>query len=178
MPRKLIERVPRYYQNSRVMAHLFASDEGALARAEELIESIDRQCLISTADTSLFRWEHIYGVPTIQESNERRRERVLARKRGYGTVTPGLLKDVISSFSNGAVEVVEHYSDYLITITFTDQYGVPPFIEDVKNAVEDIIPAHLNYAIIILYHTWSDIGGYRWEEMAGKTWKQIAEEDI
>ena len=178
MARKLIERLPKYYRGSSVMRLLMGTDEAALDAVEEVLDSTADQCLIATADDSLSRWEQAFGIPASQEPNERRRERILARKRGGGTGTVAHLKSVISSFTNGIVEVTELYSQYMITIKFVGIFGAPPYIEDVKAAIEDIIPAHIGYSILIIYHTWGEISGKRWSDIANKTWKEISEGDL
>lgn len=178
MSRKLIERVPKYYRNSKVMAHIFSTDEVALDEAEAMLEVVDAQCAISTADVSLGRWERIYGIPASHESDERRRERLLARKRGYGTITVEKLKNVISSFSNGEVDITEYYDQYLIAITFLGEYGLPPYLDDVVAAIEEIIPAHLAYTFVFIYHVWSEVSAKLWSDIAEKTWKEISEGEL
>ena len=80
----LIKKLPKYYRNSRIMLLLLSAGETALDEVEQKIKSIDAQCLVATADTSLSRWEQIFGLPNSQDGVERRRERLLARKRGSG----------------------------------------------------------------------------------------------
>ena len=178
MYRNLIEKVPKYYRNSKVMACLLGTSETALNAAEEMLVSVDKQCLIGTADIMLSRWEQIFGIAVSQESYERRRERLLARKRGGGTGTIEHLKNVILSFSNGEIDIAEHYDEYMIVITFSGRYGIPPYIDDVKAAIEEIIPAHIGYTIAILYRIWSDFKDKTWAELSGYTWDEIREGDI
>lgn len=178
MARDLIKRLPKYYAKSKVMTMILASDEAALDAAEAVIEDADDQCLISTATGSLSRWERIYGIPESEDSDERRRERLLARKIGGGTGTIAHLKKVISSFSNGEVEITEVYGSYMIKIGFVGTLGVPPYLDDVKAAIDEIIPAHIAYSIVIAYRTWNDIAAKTWGEIADKSWADISEGEI
>lgn len=170
-------KLPKYYQNSAVMLQLMGTNAAILDAAEATINAADAQCLISTADTSLSRWEQIFGLPNSEESNERRRERLLARKRGSGTGTIAHLKNVIAAFANGKVEIVELYGQYAITIEFVGTLGVPPYLDDVIAAINEIIPAHIGYTILIAYRTWAEVAGKTWAEIADKTWQEIAEGD-
>lgn len=175
MAREFIKRLPKYYRSSRVMNLLMGTDEAALEAVEGILESSAGECLISTADECLSRWEQAFGLSASQESNERRRERLLARKRGGGTGTVAHLKSVISSFSNGEVEVTELYGQYMITIKFVGVLGAPPYLDDVKAAIDEIIPAHIGYTVALIYRTWSDIASITWADIARSTWKEVAE---
>ena len=175
MARDLIKQLPKYYRGSAVMALILATDEAALDAAEAAVNDTDNQCLVGTASSALARWENIFGIPNSEDQDERRRERILAKKRGGGTGTISHLKKVISSFSNGEVEITELYDSYMIRITFV---GVPPYLDDVKAAIDEIIPAHIGYSIVIAYRTWSDIAAKTWSDIAGKSWNDIAEGEL
>lgn len=176
MPRDLIKKLPKYYANSAIMMQLMGTDAAVLDAAESAINAADAQCLISTADTSLPRWEHEYGIPNSEDSNERRRERLLARKRGGGTGTIAHLKSVISSFSNGEVEITELYGQYMITIKFVGVVGAPPYLDDVIAAIKEIIPAHIGYTIALKYNRHSDLSAYTHAQLAAYTHYQLRNE--
>lgn len=178
MPRDLIKKVPKYYRNSKVMMLLLGTDADILDEVEKKINSTDAQCLISTADTSLSRWEQIFGIQNTQDDVQRRRERLIARKRGGGGGTIAHLKSVISSFSNGEVDIVEHYDQYMITITFVGEFGAPPYLDDVIAAINEIIPAHIGFTIALVYRLWEDYADRIWSVVADKTWNELAEGEM
>ena len=176
---KLLNKLPKYYRTSTVMQIILNADEAALGAAEDAVDAVDAQCLIATAtEDSISRWEAIFGIPGSEDSLERRRERVLAKKRGGGSGTIAHLKNVISSFSNGEVEIRENYAKYTIEIEFVGVKGIPPYMDDVKSAIDEIIPAHIAYTIKITYRTWAEVAEKTWAELAGKTWTEIAEGEI
>lgn len=176
---KLLNKVPKYYRTSTVMQIILSADEAALGAAEDAVDAVDAQCLIATAtEDSISRWEAIFGIPGSEDSLERRRERILAKKRGGGSGTIAHLKNVISSFSNGEVEIRENYAKYTIEIEFVGVKGIPPYMDDVKSAIDEIIPAHIAYTIKITYRTWAELAGKTWAELAEKTWAEIAEGEI
>lgn len=176
---KLLDKLPKYYRASTVMQIILSADEVALGAAEDTVDAVDAQCLIATAtEDSISRWEAIFGIPGSEDSLERRRERVLAKKRGGGSGTIAHLKNVISSFSNGEVEIRENYAKYTIEIEFVGVKGIPPYMDDVKNAIDEIIPAHIAYSVKITYRTWAEVANKTWAEVAGKTWAEIAEGEM
>ena len=166
---KLLNKLPKYYRTSTMMQIILNADEAALGAAKDAVDAVDAQCLIATAT---------FGVPGSEDSLDRRRERVLAKKRGGGSGTIAHLKNVISSFSNGEVEIRENYAKYTIEIEFVGVKGIPPYMDDVKNAIDEIIPAHIAYTIKITYRTWAEVAEKTWAEVAEKTWAEIAEGEI
>jgi len=177
MARDLIKSLPKYYQNSGVMQQIMSTDGKMLDAVEAAINAADNQMLVATADEDLARWEKIFGLISA-DNLTRRRERVLARKRGSGTGTIAQIKNVISSFSNGEVEIIELYDQYMITIKFVGTLGVPPYIGDIITAIDNIIPAHIGYTILYQYNLWSEYSGNTWSELSEKTWQEIAEDQL
>ena len=178
MARNLIEKLPKYYQNSTVMMQLMGTNAAILDAVEAEIDATDAQCLISAADVSLPRWERIFGLPSSEEPGERRRERLLARKRGSGTGTIQHLKNVIASFANGEVEITELHGQYMITINFVGTLGAPPYLDDVKAAIDEIIPAHIGYTIALKYNRHIDLSRYTHAQLAAKTHNQLRNEEL
>ena len=75
--------------------------------ANDLNETID-ECFVNTASALLSRYEEIYGLQVdVTKSDEFRRERIMAKIRGIGTVTKQMIIDTAASYSNGEVEVIE-----------------------------------------------------------------------
>ena len=176
---KLLNKVPKYYRTSTVMQVILNADEAALGAAEDTVDAVDAQCLIATAtEDSISRWEAIFGIPGSEDSLERRRERVLAKKRGGGSGTIAHLKNVISSFSNGEVEIRENYAKYTIEIEFVGVKGIPPYMDDVKSAIDEIIPAHIAYTIKITYNTYGMLSAYTHEQLHAYTHEGLRTEEI
>jgi len=175
MARDLIKSLPKYYQNSGVMQQIMSTDGKILDAVEAMLNVADNQMLVATSDEDLARWEKIFGLPSAGNIS-RRRERALARKRGGGTGTIAQLKNVISSFSQGDVEITELYNQYMITIKFVGTLGAPPYLDDVIAAINEIIPAHIGYTIVLQYNIWSSYSGDTWASKSTKTWAEMAED--
>lgn len=124
-------------------------------------------------------WETAYGIPIdLSKDEEFRRTRVISKLRGQGTPTVSLIQAVAASFANGQVEVVEHSDEYYFVIKFVSVMGVPPNIEDLAAAVNEIKPAHLSFMFEYLYRLWRDLKSYTWRELSRKTWQDVREASL
>ena len=86
-----------------------------------------------------------------------------------------MLQNVAESFSNGAVEIIEYPAESRFEVKFVGTIGVPPNMDDLTAAIEDIKPAHLAYKYIIRYRTWDMVGKMTWDEAGAYTWDQLKE---
>lgn len=163
----LIESLPDYYTGNETMGELQAIlSEKINALAGSFDKTID-QCFVNTATTLLSRYEKIYGLQVdVSRSNEFRRERIRAKIRGVGTTTKAMIKNVSESFSNGQVEVLEHSGEYQFEIKFVGALGIPPNLNDLKDAVEEIKPAHLRVVYSFRYLTIGQAQGMTLNEIS------------
>ena len=146
-------------------------------RAGEDLETVLDQLWPQTAGGwGLELWETAYGIPVDPSKDlEFRRTRVISKLRGQGTPTAALIQAVAASFANGQVEVVEHNDQYYFVIKFVSVLGVPPNIDDLTAAINDIKPAHLAFAYEYVFRQWGRLKPYTWGQLAGKTWKDLRE---
>lgn len=89
-----------------------------------------------------------------------------------------LIQAVAAAFVNGQVEVVEHSDEYYFVIKFVSVMGIPPNIDDLTAAINEIKPAHLSFVFEYLYRLWRDLKSYTWRELSGKTWKDAREASL
>ncbi len=131
-----------------------------------------------TATWGLTQWEKAAGLETPNASTEVRKSRILAKLRGYGSVTKDMLQNVALSYYQGDIDVTEVPRESKVIITFVNQIGQPPGVETLKAALAEIIPAHLLLEYIWQYRTWNELTGMTWSYLATKTWNEIKEGDI
>jgi hypothetical protein len=93
--------------------------------------------------------------------------------RGIGTTTEELIKDIVKAYTNGTVDVIEDNATYTITVKFTDVVGVPPNLDDAKEAVQEVIPAHLNVIFTNEYSLWNDVKVSTWDHMHTYAWDDV-----
>ena len=134
------------------------------------------QLALDTAPWGLALWEKALGLSTeAGKDPEYRRSRCRSKLRGQGTTTIAMLQNVAESFSNGAVEIIEYPAESRFEVKFVGTIGVPPNMDDLTAAIEDIKPAHLAYKYIIRYRTWDMVGKMTWDEAGAYTWDQLKE---
>ncbi len=106
-----------------------------------------------------------------------RRAVIKSKQRGYGTVTVSLIKNVAESYANGTVEVTEQFELYQFTISFIDTRGIPPNLDDLKEVIEKIKPAHLAVIYTFTYLNWDELDAKNltWDELDAKnlTWDEF-----
>lgn len=154
----LMTLLPSYYQGNVTMEELQAILSTKInTLADNLNEMID-QSFVSTATELLSRYEQIYGLEVdVSKSNEFRRERIIAKIKGVGTVTKQMLVEVARSYSNGEVEVVEDNANYSFTIRFVGSRGIPANMTDLTMTIQEIKPAHLSFTFEYIYNTHAEL---------------------
>ncbi|HJB99149.1 MAG TPA: YmfQ family protein [Candidatus Flavonifractor merdavium] len=121
-------------------------------------------------------WETAYGIPIdVTKDVQFRRTRVISKLRGQGTPTVELIQAVAASFANGTVEVIEHNDEFYFVIKFVSILGVPPNINDLTAAINEIKPAHLKFIYEYTYRQWAGLKPYTWGQLINKTWKDLRE---
>lgn len=153
---QLEEMLPRFYQSIKEFEVLLAADASKLAEIDDLLESTVDQPFINTATWGLERWEIIFGIPVDKTKPlEQRRSVIKSKVRGAGVTTVDLIKTVAESWYNGEIDVTEQ--DLEVIIKFNSNFGVPSNLNDVENALREIIPAHLLIEYLFSYLLIKDI---------------------
>ncbi|AWB45315.1 phage portal protein [Paenibacillus sp. CAA11] len=142
--KELMSYLPAYYETSRVIKADMQSkgmemDLFYLALSETL-----QQFFVRTATWGLERWERELGIVTEPlKPLEQRRSVVESKLRGAGRFTGRLVKNVAEAYDGGAVDVSFRPEAWSFTVKFVDTLGLPPNIDDLKAAIEEIKPAHM-----------------------------------
>jgi len=134
------------------------------------------QFFIDTATWGLIYWEEEYGIETnLDMSYEDRRTVLKAKKRGQGTTTKEMIKNVAESFSGGEVNIIEDNVYYSFIVKFIGIKGIPKNMEAFKNMLENIKPAHLGYVFEYTYTVWNVIKekNLTWTNSTVKTWDEL-----
>ncbi len=151
----LINLLPELYAASPETADLQKAFGQEIAVAQAARDDFMLQLNMDTATWGLSLWEALYGIKSdISKSYEYRRTRIISKMRGAGTTTAALIKNVAESFSNGDVEIIEVAAQHRFDVKFVGTLGIPPNMDDLTAAIEQIKPAHLAYAYIFIYMIW------------------------
>lgn len=174
--------MPKYYMTSKVIDNINNANAIELTTFEEKLDGVLNQFFVNTADYSLERWEKEFGIEVNNAYDTAlRRTRIISKLRGQGTVTVALLKNVSESFSNGQVDIIEDNTNYKFTVKFVGTLGIPPNLDDLQKAIDDIKPAHLavNYEFTYLIYSELAASGLTYDQVKAlaltyeqlKTWK-------
>ena len=126
----------------------------------------------------LMMWEKALGLETdVTKSFEFRRTRIMSKLRGAGTTTKQMIKNVAESFSNGVVTIFEYNSESRFLVKFVGTLGIPPNMNDLVSAIQEIKPAHLSFTFEYSYMTWNEFESYNhsWDGWDGLnlTWDEF-----
>jgi uncharacterized protein YmfQ (DUF2313 family) len=139
-----------------------------------------RSCLkqryVNDSTWGLEFWEKELGIKTdISKSYEFRRENIIAKLRGAGTVTKGMIKNVVRTFTNSEAEIIEYPNEYRFVIKFIGVFGIPNNMAGLIEAIELLKPAHLIYSFEYKYTVWSFLkdASLNWSTSKLKTWNEL-----
>lgn len=166
----LFDYLPHYYRESQTVDNIVGREAEEFTRLNADVQDVLDQYFIDSATWGLAIWERICGIPTdVAKPLEQRRSVIKSKLRGVGTVTVALVKSVAEAYHNGEVEVTEDFADLTIVVTFVSKLGN---LEDIENALREIIPAHLAIRFEFTYMIWAALDSY------GLTWADVDALDV
>lgn len=172
----LMPYLPKYWHSIKemiVIQHTLGKEVGILNCH---LKDLFKQCFIETATWGLDLWEEELGLQTnLKRSYEHRREIIKAKLRGTATSTKQMIQNVAFAFSNGEVQVIEHNDRYYFEIKFIGKKGIPSNMQGLKNAIEQIKPAHLGVEYSYTFTVWKDVQKYTWGAFFNnnKSWNDV-----
>lgn len=170
----LREMLPDFYANSPEMMVLQNAFAMEITAAQAARDDCFLQLDVNTATWGLDLWEEAYGIEKdASKSDEYRRTAILAKMRGAGVTTAAMIKNVAASFSGGEVEIIEKPGEYKFEVKFVGTMGIPPNMNDLTAAIEQIKPAHLAYGYIFFFRTNAQVAQYTHEQLAAYTHETI-----
>ncbi|MCM3494569.1 YmfQ family protein [Paenibacillus lactis] len=136
--------LPSYYDGVLEIEQLTSTEGPEVDLLATRIEELLDQSYPESATWAISRYEKDLQITAeAGKPIEQRRSVVISKMRGHGNVSGSLIKNVAQAYDGGEVDVSVTPADYKITITFIDTLGIPPNLDDLKNALNDIKPAHL-----------------------------------
>ena len=155
----MLAYVPKFIQQARSYKAIIDAQGPEFDQLRTNIDDILKQFYVETAtEWGLDLWEQMLGLKSYAgKPLDQRRSRIISKLRGMGTVTVSLIKNVAESYVYGTVEVTEQPSQYSFTVKFVDTRGIPPNLDDLKAAIENIKPAHLAVAYEFTYTTYGEL---------------------
>lgn len=148
---------------------------GAADRFDGRMDDYRDQIDVDKATWALSIYEKDLGLPIdVKKPLDERRSIIKGRWRSTGKVGAAEIKLVAESWANGEVDV---QFDGEIHITFISTRGVPANIDDIKDAINEIVPAHLAITYKFTYLQWSELDAENWTwdafDAMGFTWDTL-----
>ncbi|MDK0695868.1 YmfQ family protein [Clostridium perfringens] len=171
----LSKYVPKIISDISEFKNIYISQGLELSILNKHIKDLQNQLFVNKATWGLDFFERDYGIKTdISKTYEERREVILAKKRGTGTVTKEMIKNTAKAFTNVDVDVIEN-KDYSFTVKFIGEKGIPRNLQDFKDMLEEIKPAHLAYNLEFTYTVWDFLKekNLTWASASNKTWDEL-----
>ena len=172
----LIDLLPECYKNSVEVVELQGAFQHWSDALQTARDDLMAQMNVETATWGLVTWEKALGLVTdASKPNEYRRTRIMSKLRGQGTSTKAMIENVAESFSNGDVAIIEYNIESRFEVKFVGTLGIPPNMDDLTAALEEIKPAHLAYSYIYVYRTHAMLSGYTHAQLAAYTHATLRE---
>jgi len=175
----LLDLLPEYYRNSPQVKELQGAFEYWAEKIKAARDDFLRQLNVQTATWGLELWEKALGLETdVSKPYEYRRTRIMSKLRSAGTTTVEMIKNVAQSFSNGEVEIIEKNDESKFIVKFVGTLGIPPNLDDLSAAIEEIKPAHLAYTFEYTYRTYGELAAYTHEQLSAYTHQALREGEM
>ena len=168
---ELTQYVPkRHWENDAVQKLIYEKLTNRLNWLEGIFEEIVNNAYIKDMnEESLSKLEKEFKIKSTNDMTlEDRKTFLLSILRGVGVTNVEKLKNIAQSYECGDIEVIQNYSSYSIIIQFVSILGVPKRLNDLKKAIEKVIPCHLGVSYEFKYNTLNDLTPYTLQEFVSK----------
>jgi hypothetical protein len=149
----LKEYLPEYLGKDPQFKTTLAAESDEHEKIRLLLKDILKQFCVNTATWGLDHWESVYGIQSNEnESIAFRRERLIQKIRGLGTITLDVMNQLVNSVVPGKdAVVIENVAPNAFRIDMNTVVALP----QIREIVETYKPAHLTY---IITHSISSTG--------------------
>ncbi|AJK90163.1 hypothetical protein PI85_05655 [Lysinibacillus sp. A1] len=171
----MIKHLPLYERKSTIFRAVLTSDDKEFRNTEQQLEIAERNLFVDTAIEALPIYERDLGIkPNSSLRYDQRREQIISRNRAsFDQTTKATIKAVAAAYSNGEVEVNATDTPGVYEIRFVGTRGIPDNIEGLMQAIDIIVPAHLQFNYVYSFNTWGFVSDRTWEDVSKITWENI-----
>ena len=178
---ELTQYVPkRYWGNDEVQKLIYEKLTNRLNWLEEIFEEIVNNAYIEDMnEEALSKLEKEFKIkPSNGMTLEDRKAFLLSILRGIGVTNVEKLKNIAKTYECGDIEVIQNYSSYSIIIKFVSVKGIPKRLNDLKKAIEKVIPCHLGVSYEFKYNTVHYLRQYTVEELRQYTVEELRTKEL
>lgn len=172
---EMLKYLPLYERKSAVFFEILRVYDREFRNIEQQLEVSERNIFLDTAIESLPIYERDLGIESVNSLRyDQRREQIASRFRtAFDQTTEEAIKSVASAYSNGEVEVNKTNTPGVYEIKFVGTLGIPNNMEGLKQALDIIVPAHLELAYTFTFNTWGMINDKKWIDASTMTWDEL-----
>lgn len=171
---ELIKLLPDYYAENGTMNTLQAILSEQVDGLDVGMYKMIDNCFVESASDTLSRYERLLGLfPDAAKSDRYRRERIRAKMSGTGTTTASLIRSIAESYTNAEVDLTEVFEDYKIIVRFIGTSGIPGNMSDIKQTIEEAVPAHLMVLYDYIFNTYGAVGTFTHAALSEYTHERI-----
>lgn len=171
----MIKYLPLYERKSTVFRAILNSEDKEFRNIEQQIEIVDRNLFVDTAIEALPIYERDLGIKSNSALHyDQRREQINSRNRAsFDQTTKATIKAVAAAYSNGEVEVNATDTPGVYEIEFIGTKGIPNNMSGLMQAIDIIVPAHLQFNYVYNFNSWGFVSEHTWEDVSKITWNDI-----
>ena len=172
--------LPGFIAKSNIIKDIYESQQVEVDLLNNDIQDLTNNLFVETSTWSLEKREKEYNIPIdLDDTLENRISRILAKMVSKGKpFTKETIETIVNQFTNGNVEVIEHLEDDYFTVKFVSEFGIPPKIEDVYNAINEIKASWLDVEYEFKYNTVHDVRQFTVKEIQKYTVKELTEKNL
>ena len=172
--------LPSFIVKGNILKDIFESQQAEVDLLNNNIQDLINNLFVETATWSLVNWEKKYNIPIdLDDTLENRRSRILARMVSKGQpFTKETIEAISNQFTNGSVEVIEHLEDDYFTVKFVSTKGMPPKIQDVYDAINEVKASWLDIEYEFIYNTVRYLRQYTVRELRQYTVEELRTEEL
>lgn len=171
----MLKYLPLYERKSNIYKSILKASDREFRSIEQKKNVVERNIFIDTAIEDLTLYERDLAIKTqVNLKYDQRREQISARTRAaFDQTTLETMKNVASAFSNGEVDI--HSTDVpgISECEFVGTIGIPNNMEGLKEAIDLIMPAHLEMTYKYNFQTWSNWKNKQWSTVKTITWDDL-----
>lgn len=148
--RELMSYLPENYPNSRETVVFQAALQPEVNTIWEVRDDLLAQLNPYKATWGLAYWEDALGLAADDgRTLGQRRARVVARLQGRDTTTPAVIQAVAETLLGFKVTVIEYFSEYRVELEVDSGRALPAGVPQLKERLREIMPAHLDWQLVI-----------------------------
>ena len=172
--------LPSFIVKGNILKDIFESQQAEADLLNNNIQDLIDNLFVETATWSLVNWEKKYNIPIdLEDTLENRRSRILARRVSKGQpFTKETIEAIANQFTNGSVEVIEHLESDYFTVKFVSTKGIPPKIQDVYDAINEIKASWLDVDYEFIYNTVYYLRQYTVRELRQYTVEELRTKEL